>query len=151
LLARIFIGCGNYRDEMVTRAYEEPAFCEVLERVPKEIRQSLTFEQRSAIAQAVKESQRRHFVDVRIPIPLFFIQLYFVCFLGKDSRRETRVKLGSRRLGLAQWGTAGLMGVFGLALTCAGITAAYVVKSKSGVDLLSDLHAKDVLQGLGAW
>ena len=136
---------------MATRAYEEPEFCEVLERVPMEIRQSLSFEQRTAIAQAVRESRKRHSVDVRIPIPLFFTQLYLVCFLGRDSRRETQLKVGKRRLFFAQWGAASLMGVFGMLLTGAGLIAAYVAKSQSGVNLFSDIHAKDVLQSLGAW
>lgn len=134
---------------MVTRAYEEPEFCEVLERVPLEIRQSLTFEQRVAISKALMESRRKHAVDVRIPIPLVFTQLYFVCFLGKDGRRETENKLASRRIGFAQWGTAGLMSAFGLALTCVGLTAAYFAKSQTGINLFADLHAKDVLHGLG--
>lgn len=123
----------------------------MLERVPKEIRQSLTFEQRAAIAQAVKDSRRKHAVDVRVPIPLVFTQLYLVCFVGRDTRRETQVKLSNRRLGLSQWGTAALMGAFGLAIACVGLTAAYVAKSQSGINLFADLHAKDVLQGLGAW
>ena len=136
---------------MVNRAYEEPEFCEVLERVPLHIRHSLTFEQRAAIAQAVVETRRKHAVDVRIPIPLVFTQLYLVCLVGRDTRRETLLKLKSRNTGLAQWGTAGLIGAFGLAITCVGLGAAYVAKSQSGIDLFAGTHAKDVLQGLGAW
>jgi hypothetical protein len=134
---------------MVTRAYEEPEFCDVLERVPTDIRQTLTFEQRSAIATAMKESRHKHALDVRVPVPLVFTQFYLVCFIGKDQRRETESKLSSRRIGIAQWGAASLMGVFGLALTCVGLCAAYFAKSQSGINLFADLHAKDVLHGLG--
>lgn len=74
---------------MVQRVYEEPEFCEVLELVPLNVRRSLTFEQRSAITQALKQSRRKHAIDIRLTVPLIFTQLYVVLFVGKDLRRAT--------------------------------------------------------------
>jgi hypothetical protein len=134
---------------MVQRAYEEPEFCEVLERVPLEVRRSLTFEQRAAIGQALRETRRKHAIDIRLPIPLIFTQLYFVLLVGKDLRRSTADKLINRRTEASRWGMAGLLSIFCLVLLVGGLVAAYVVKSKAGVNLMPNSHAKDVLQGLG--
>jgi hypothetical protein len=136
---------------MVQRVYEEADFCDVLELMPIEIRRSLTFEQRSAISAAVIKSRRRHAVDVRVGIPLLFTQLYLVFFMGKDTRRATQQRLIERRCGLGQWGMAAIVSLFGLLLTGTGLAAAYYVKSKSGINLFSDMHAKDFIRGFGVW
>ena len=136
---------------MVQRAYEEADFCDVLELVPLEIRRTLTFEQRAAISAAVVRSRRKHAVDLRVGIPLLFTQLYLVFLIGKDTRRATQAKLVERRCGLGQWGMAAMMSLFGLLLTGTGVAAAYYLKSKSGINLFSDMHAKDFLRGFGVW
>jgi hypothetical protein len=134
---------------MVQRAYEEPEFNEVLERVPLEVRRSLTFEQRSALGVALRETRRKHTIDLRFPIPLIFTQLYFVLLVGKDLRRDTQDKMISRRTEAGHWGMAAVIGIFVLVLAVAGLAIAYFAKSKAGVDILPDAHAKDVLRGLG--
>jgi len=136
---------------MDQRVYEEADFCDVLELMPLEIRRSLSFEQRAAISAAVIQSRRKHAVDVRVGIPLVFTQLYLVFFLGKDTRRATQAKLIERRCGLGQWGMAAMVSLFGLLLTGTGLVAAYYLKSKSGINLFSDMHAKDFLRGFGVW
>lgn len=129
---------------MVQRVYEEPEFSEVLDRVPLEIRQSLTFEQRSAISQALKESRRKHAIDIRFVIPLIFTQLYFVLFLGKDRRRAIEEKMLERRSSAGRWGLAIILGVGAVGMTVFLLVGAYVAKSKAGIDLMPNSHASDL-------
>lgn len=134
---------------MVQRVYEEPEFCEVLELVPLDIRRSLSFEQRAAITQALKESRRKHAVDIRLTIPLIFTQLYVVLFVGKDLRRKTQEKMLNRRNEAGRWGIAAFLGLGVLVLILALLGGGYVVKSKAGIDLMPNSHASDVVRGLG--
>ncbi|MBC8065507.1 MAG: hypothetical protein H7Y17_11795 [Chlorobia bacterium] len=134
---------------MVQRVYEEPEFCEVLELVPLDVRQSLTFEQRAAISLAVRESRHKHSVDIRFIVPLIFTQLYFVLFIGKDRRRETEEKMVNRRNEAGRLGTAGLIAFGVMTLVVFGLVGAYVAKSRAGIDLMPNAHGTDVVKGLG--
>jgi len=120
---------------MVQRVYEEPEFSEVLDRVPLEVRQSLTFEQRSAISQALKESRRK--------------QLYFVMFIGKDRRLAIEEKMLDRRTSAGRWGLAILLGIGAVGMTIFLVVGAYIAKSKAGIDLMPNAHASDLLKGFG--
>ena len=134
---------------MVQRVYEEPEFCEVLELVPLDVRRSLTFEQRSAISQALKQSKRKHAVDIRLTIPLLFTQFYVVLFMGKDLRRATQEKMLNRRGEVGRWGIASILGIGALVFIAALLVAGYVAKSKAGIDLMPNSHASDLVRGLG--
>lgn len=133
---------------MVQRAYEEPELSEVLDRVPLEVRQSLTFEQRSAISKALQETRRNHSVDVRFTIPLVFTQLYFVTFIGKDRRRAIQEKLVERRENAGRMGMAMILAVGAVALTCFMVIGTYVAKSRAGIDLMPNAHASDLVKGI---
>jgi len=134
---------------MVQRVYEEPEFSEVLEKVPLEVRRSLTFEQRSAISAALRESRRNHGIDIRFVIPLFFTQFYVVFQTGKDRRRSTVEQMVDRRIDAVRWGMAGLLGVGGLTALVVGLVLAYLAKSRGGIDLIPNAHGSDVVKGLG--
>jgi len=134
---------------MVQRAYEEPEFNEVLERVPLEVRRSLTFEQRSAIAAAVKETRRKHKIDIRFVIPLIFTQLYVCFFVGKDLRRETELKLIDRRTNASRLALAWTLGIAGIVFLLVMLTSLYIIKSKAGIDLMPNSHAGDLLRDAG--
>ncbi|MBN9501077.1 MAG: hypothetical protein BGO01_11910 [Armatimonadetes bacterium 55-13] len=134
---------------MVQRVYEEPEFSEVLERVPLEIRRSLTFEQRSAITAALRESRRKHAIDIRFVIPLIFTQLYFVLFVGKDLRRETQEKMVDRRQEAGRWVIAWVLGIGALVALIVFLVCGYILKSKAGIDLMPDSHASDLLRQAG--
>lgn len=133
---------------MVQRAYEEPELSEVLDRVPLEVRQSLTFEQRSAISKALKETRRNHAVDVRFSIPLIFTQLYFVTFIGKDRRRAVQEKMVERRSNAGRFGIAMILATGAIALTGFMVVGAYVAKSRAGIDLMPNTHASDLVKGI---
>lgn len=134
---------------MVQRVYEEAEFNEIIDRVPLEIRQSLTFEQRAAISQAVLDSRRKHAVDIRFVIPLIFTQLYFVLFIGNDRRRAVQAKLLERRNDAGRWGLAGILAVGAVAMVLFLAVGAYVAKSRAGIDLLPNAHGSDLAKGLG--
>lgn len=134
---------------MVQRAYEEPEFNEVLERVPLEVRRSLTFEQRAAITEAIKETRRKHKVDIRFVIPLIFTQLYVCFFVGKDLRRDTQLKLIDRRSNASRLAIAWALGLTGLVFLGVMLVSLYVIKSKAGIDLMPNSHAGDILREAG--
>lgn len=134
---------------MAQRAYEEPEFNEVLERVPLEVRRSLTYEQRVAITAALRETRRRHAIDIRFVIPLLFTQLYFVLFVGKDLRHATQAKLIDRRANASKLAIAWTLGVGGLLVLLVLLVAGYVLKSKAGIDLMPNSHASDLLRSAG--
>jgi len=134
---------------MVQRAYEEPEFSDVLERVPLEVRRSLTYEQRSAISEALRETRRKHPVDIRFVLPLLFTQLYVCFFVGKDLRRDTQLKLIDRRTNASRMALAWTLGVAGVVVIGVLLVCFYVLKSKAGIDLMPNSHAGDLLRAAG--
>lgn len=134
---------------MVQRAYEEPEFSDVLERVPLEVRRSLTFEQRSAISAALRETRRKHAIDLRFVIPLIFTQLYVCFFIGKDLRRETQIKMIDRRTNASRLAMAWTLGIASLVVIGGILVSLYVIKSKAGIDLMPNSHASDLLRQAG--
>ncbi len=134
---------------MVQRAFEDSTFTDVLERMPTDIRQTLTFEQKAALSQALRESRRKHAVDIRFPIPLLFTQLYVVLFIGKDRRLSTTERIIERRADASRWGMASLLAIGMMVLVGAGLVGAYVAKSRAGIDLLPNSHASDVARDFG--
>ena len=134
---------------MVQRVYEEADFTEVLDNVPLEIRQSLTFEQRAAISQALIESRRKHAIDIRFVVPLLFTQLYCVLFIGKDQRRVVEAKMMERRSEASRLGLAGILAVGAVAMVLFLAIGAYLAKSRAGIDLLPNAHGSDLAKGLG--
>jgi len=134
---------------MVQRAYEEPEFSDVLERVPLEVRRSLTYEQRAAISEALRETRRKHAIDLRFVIPLIFTQLYVCFFVGKDLRRETQIKMIDRRNNASRLAIAWALGITGLVVLGVLFVSLYVIKSKAGIDLMPNSHAGDVLRAAG--
>ena len=134
---------------MVQRAYEEPEFSDVLERVPLEVRRSLTFEQRSAISAALQETRRKHKIDLRFVIPLIFTQLYVCFFIGKDLRRDTELKMIDRRSNASRLAIAWTLGIASLAILIVLAVSLYVLKSKAGIDIMPNSHAGDLLRAAG--
>jgi hypothetical protein len=134
---------------MVQGVFEEADFSEVLERVPIEVRRTLSFDQRVAITRALQDSRRKHSLDARFVIPFFFTQFYVVFQAGKDLRRDTQTTMIERRTNASRWSIAMLIGLGGMILIGVAVNLAYIGKSRAGIDLLPNAHAKDVLQGLG--
>jgi len=61
----------------------------VMEKISPDIRSSMTFDQTLAVKDAILDyfaGQRKHALDIRGTIPLFFKRFYFVLFMGEDRR-----------------------------------------------------------------
>jgi hypothetical protein len=112
----------------------------VVDEVPVDVRATMSEEQIKAVRTATR---RRHSVDVRFTIPLFFTQLYFVMLVGRDTRRGS-IDVARERRGRAgvHLSNAAVLVLSALVvLTAAALL--YVLKSRSGVNLFSG-HLRDV-------
>lgn len=69
-----------------------PAFLRMLERLPYDVRQSLTVEQLVALAHASKPSEAPHLIAYRTSLPFFFGRRYYVSLLfGRERRALARL------------------------------------------------------------
>ncbi|BCW96621.1 MAG: hypothetical protein WHS44_12410 [Fimbriimonadales bacterium] len=110
------------------------------EAIPPETLRSLTPEQYHSLKQAFQTAPRKHTLDLRGVIPLYFTQFYFVFLFGVDRRRETREVVYDRRQAVRE-GTARLIGgvALGVFLTVLGLSAFalwYLLKCLVGTDIL---------------
>ena len=71
----------------------------ILNRIDPNILNSLSFKQLSAIKDAIRASQpkKKHGVDLRGVIPLYFAKYYFVLIMGRDNRVSTKEIVAERR------------------------------------------------------
>jgi hypothetical protein len=132
---------------MVQKVLDDPYSDEVLQSIPLEVRQTLTTEQRVAIKQAL--AGRKHGVDVRFVLPLFFTQLYFVVLVGKDRRHQTHRVTYERRAAVGRFGTAFGIAFVGIVAILIALGGLYVAKSRAGVDLFPNSHLKDSARQIG--
>lgn len=125
----------------------DPFTLHILGNIEKSVFLTLNVLQIEAIKQAISASApfKKHPVDVRMSIPLFFFRFYFVLLAGRDRRSETRNKEDARRK------KTGAMSIFfGLyiaACACVPILfmVLYVTKSWLGIDLFPDQHLSDFI------
>ncbi|MCH7903543.1 MAG: hypothetical protein IH944_03140 [Armatimonadetes bacterium] len=118
----------------------------VVRDLPVEIRTGMSREQLQAIRKAVSRqtSKRRHFIDVRILIPLIFTQLYVVFLIGRDTRKETEDVMDDRRseggkIVLRAWSV-----ILATVVVFTGLVVLYIVKTRAGINLF-DGHLRDWL------
>jgi hypothetical protein len=133
---------------MVQRVLDDPYSDEVLHGIPEEIRRTFSTEQRVAIKRAIA-APRRHGVDLRFVIPLFFTQVYVVLMVGKDRRHSVQKVQHERRTAMQRMTLATLLAFAGLILLMAALALAYVGKSRAGIDLSPNSHLKDNLRQVG--
>ena len=120
------------------------------EAIPPETLRSLTPDQYRAIKQAFHTAPKRHWLDIRGVIPLYFTQFYFVFLLGSDRRRESREVLYERRQAVRE-GTAKIVGGIALAvfLTLLSLSAFalwYLFKCLVGADILPGFSLSQYLR-----
>ena len=132
---------------MNNHAHTDPFTYHVLQRIDPKVRASLTPAQFSAIKEAITASQplKKHPIDIRGIIPVFFARYYFVFLSGRDRRSSTK-RIEERR----RWLTS-LSG--GLTLFILGLTPLililmlllYLIKCTFGIDIVHEMHLKDLL------
>lgn len=121
-----------------------------ISRIDADVRESLTPTQLQAIRDALVANQpfKKHAVDVRGTIPLFFARFYFVVLAGRDKRRKTFDKEKRRAFeGNVSFGY--LLSLLFLSFIAAMVWAAillvvYWVKIELGIDLFSSIHLGDL-------
>ena len=121
-----------------------------ISRIDTDVRESLTPTQLQAIRDALVANQpfKKHAVDVRGTIPLFFARFYFVVLAGRDKRRKTVDKEKHRAFeGNVSFGY--LLSLLFLSFIAAMVWAAillvvYWVKIELGIDLFSNIHLGDL-------
>ncbi|NRP47427.1 MULTISPECIES: 3-phosphoshikimate 1-carboxyvinyltransferase [unclassified Marinobacterium] len=122
-----------------------------MSRIPKEIRDSLSEVQRSAIRQALigMDQSARHTIDIRFTIPLVLRTYYFVLFAGRDRRNKTLSSELARIHRLPRWFRRGIYltasAVIGFAIFSTLFTVLYLIKSRMGIDIFPNFHLHDVL------
>ena len=124
----------------------DPFTLHILGNIDKSVFLTLNVLQIEAIKHAISASTRmkKHPVDCRITLPLFFMRFYFVLLAGRDRRSETRNKEDARRK------KTGAMSIFFAiyvsACTCIPLFFAvfYIAKSWLGIDILPDQHLSDL-------
>jgi hypothetical protein len=122
-----------------------------LSKIDRDILKSMTPEQVEAVRAALlaADEGKRHSVDIRLNLPLYFARYYFVIFAGRDKRKGTLLKEAMRQNKQYTWGgilMVSLLGMLGVILF--GLTAfitAYFVKTELGIDLIPGQHAEDII------
>jgi hypothetical protein len=121
----------------------------VLTHIEPDVLDSLSDSQFTAIRHAVDAARpiRRHPVDIRGVIPLYFARYYYVFLAGRDRRQDTtEQELGRRRTASSRIGTVLLAIVLIVPVLVLLALMAYGVKSLIGVDLSPTQHLSDFLR-----
>jgi len=125
----------------------DPFTYHVMERIDPKVRASLTPAQLSAIKEAISASRplKKHPIDIRGIIPVFFVRYYFVILSGRDRRLYTkRIEEKRRWLTSLSGGlTLFILGVVPLILIL--VLLLYLIKCTCGIDIMPDIHLKDLL------
>lgn len=109
-----------------------PAFEQLLMKIPPEIAKTFTFEQIKAIKRAFDHDYNRHPVDIRVSIPIPGLRFYLILLAGRQHRSQV-----SRSM-FPLWkpvNTLLLTGFFILLLTSGFIIFSYVFSSLSSISL----------------
>ncbi len=111
----------------------------LFERLPADLRASLSPEQRAALQQALRQQWRRHAIDIRHSFGFWRWRWYFVVIAGRDRRELTRRQ--EKFFSMAEFGF--WLGYLGFSILL-GLLALYMIKSALGIDLFPNHH-------LGVW
>lgn len=119
----------------------------ILRRIEPEVFATLSPAQLSAIRKAIAACypQKRHPVDIRGALSLFFARYYFVFLIGRDQRAATQRIEAERRQKTALAG-GGLFLAFALSpLLLLALLVLYFIKSALGINLFQGRHLWDLL------
>lgn len=119
----------------------------VMSRIDEDVFKTLNLVQLEAIKEAISANApfKRHPIDVRFPIPLFFITFYLVLLIGKDRRSSTRSSEQQRVKGLQTMGWLGVVYFSLCAFLPIVLILLYLLKSFLGIDIFEDKHLIDWL------
>ena len=114
----------------------------ILNNIDFKVFNSLSPEQLSAIRDAIRAGnpQKKHAIDIRGIINLFFIRYYFVILMGRDRRISREAVEEERRGKMTLLGNVIFLIVVLLGLTLIVMIGLYGVKMISGIDLVPGKH-----------
>lgn len=125
-----------------------------LNKIDPEILKTMTDEQIAAVKAALiaNDKGKKHSIDLRFTISLYFARYYFAFFAGRDRRKSTYLaELYKQQKGNSK--TASLM--IWIALILLGLLLAiligvynYYSKSDMGIDIFSSTHLPDMISDL---
>lgn len=144
---------STIKSNIVTRLYSDkissqqidPYSDSVLKKIDPEIKGSFTKRQIDAVINALESSQqeKKHAIDIRGLIPLFFVRYYFVFLMGRDTRRHTSCLENDRRK-RSQYVVGIYVGLLAAVITMIiAFTILYTFKSFIGIDIFSSNHLQD--------
>jgi len=125
----------------------DPFTYHVMERIDPKVRASLTPTQLSAIKEAISASRplKKHPIDIRGIIPVFFVRYYFVFLSGRDRRSSTR-RIEKKRQWLTSLSGALMLFILGVApLILILVLLLYLIKCTFGINIMPETHLKDLL------
>ncbi|MBW1779228.1 MAG: hypothetical protein JRL30_00625 [Deltaproteobacteria bacterium] len=133
---------------MIERPSKDAYTHAVIERISPAIRASFTPAQISAIEQALMGGRimKRHPVELRLSIPLFFARYYFIFMAGRDRRIGTQRAEARRKSKISLSGVILLLILGSSPLILLIILVLYLLKSALGIDLFHDLHLKELFR-----
>ncbi len=119
----------------------------VLNKISPEVRNSLTEKQLNEIENAIAAGSplKKHPIDIRGIISLFFAKFYFVFLLGRDKRTNTRsVEKGRRKEG-DFFASIFFFLFFTFPLILLFFAVIYITKSEFGIDIFPNSHLFEML------
>jgi len=123
-----------------------------LSKIDRKVLESMSSEQIEAVRGALlaADREKRHQIDIRLNIPMYFARYYFVLFAGRDKRKGTLLKEAMRqnkdhkRGSVAMLSLLILLGMF--VITFIAVITAYFMKSEFGIDIMPGQHAEDLIK-----
>jgi len=117
----------------------------VVNRIDPQIRRTLTSEQLEGIKDAIAANAplKRHSLDLRGILPLFFARFYFVVLMGRDRRHKVKRKELFRRKESDTLVNVIFYFFIVSPLLLLTIMALYLTKTELGIDLFPDSHLVD--------
>ena len=124
-----------------------------ISRIDPVVRESLSDEQLKAIRNALLANQpfKKHALDIRGSIPLYFAKYYFVLLAGRDKRRRTQQKEMQRHnrgnLSIGYMLTLLMISFLVAVIWVAAFAGFYWTKNEMGIDFFANFHLMELFKG----
>ena len=135
----------NHQKRSVRQTEVDAYTQHIMTNIPPEVFSTLNIVQIQAIESAISNNApfRKHPLDLRGQLSLYFIRYYFVILIGRD-RRSSSINKEERRRTKAK-SVSVMMFIYALICMLAPILfiALYLIKSFLGIDIFPDQHLSD--------
>lgn len=120
----------------------------VMSKIEPQVLKSLNLVQLESIRSAISANApfKRHPVDIRMVLPLFFVRLYCVVLIGSDSRSAQRTLESQRRQTTFRISKHSLLYIALIAMIPTSLAILYVIKSSLGIDIFPNQHLYEIFQ-----